>query len=183
MEYCAGKEGVEIGTYCGYTALNILQTVKHLVIVDNWQQHCHGPADAAAAGLPTVCDVMKQFFHQCSLYDLTQNTFEIMKMSSVEAAALCEHRQFDFVWIDGSHLYSDVIQDIHSWVRLIKDGGVILGHDYSDNGVIRAVNFLFGEPQRPAGTVWLVPISIESRERVWLASDQELKRIVTNGSH
>lgn len=62
-------------------------------------------------------------------------------MESVEAAK--EFTAVDFVFIDASHEYDDVIADIQSWYPKIKKGGVLAGHDYEWEGVQRAVNDCF----------------------------------------
>lgn len=54
-----------------------------------------------------------------------------------------EDRYFDFIYIDGSHLYEDVKRDLNDWLPKLKDGGVIGGHDYIAQpsfGVIASVN-------------------------------------------
>ena len=39
----------------------------------------------------------------------------------------------DFLFIDGSHRYRDVLADIVHWYPLIKKGGIISGHDFDPN--------------------------------------------------
>lgn len=38
---------------------------------------------------------------------------------------------FDFVYIDGSHRYADVVSDIEAWWPLVSDRGILAGHDWS----------------------------------------------------
>lgn len=52
---------------------------------------------------------------------------------------------FDFVYIDASHEYEDVLKDINSCIRVVKKGGLIAGHDYSWESVKKAVNEVFGK--------------------------------------
>jgi SAM-dependent methyltransferase len=58
-----------------------------------------------------------------------------------------KNRKYDLIYIDGSHEYVDVREDIIKFKKLIKENGVICGHDYNSAcpGVIRAVNEIFGE--------------------------------------
>jgi Methyltransferase domain len=55
--------------------------------------------------------------------------------------------QFDLIFIDGSHAYSYVKSDTEKALRMIKDGGLILWHDYRKHwtetiGVFRFLNEL-----------------------------------------
>jgi hypothetical protein len=54
----------------------------------------------------------------------------------------------DFVYIDGHHTYEQVKKDIQNYKKLIKDNGIVGGHDYSVNwkDVIKAVNECLGVP-------------------------------------
>ena len=71
-----------------------------------------------------------------------------VKMPSVEAAKLYEDNSLFFVFIDGSHLYEAVKEDILAWLPKVKSGGFIGGHDIDQleefNGVRKAVNELIG---------------------------------------
>jgi len=37
---------------------------------------------------------------------------------------------FDFVYIDGNHIFNYVANDIYYWLKKIRVGGIIAGHDY-----------------------------------------------------
>ena len=71
-----------------------------------------------------------------------------VKMPSVEAAKLYEDKSLFFVFIDGSHLYEAVKEDILAWLPKVKSGGFIGGHDIDQteefNGVRKAVDELIG---------------------------------------
>lgn len=40
---------------------------------------------------------------------------------------------FDFIYIDGNHVYDSVYNDIKNYYELLKNEGIIAGHDYSAN--------------------------------------------------
>lgn len=69
----------------------------------------------------------------------------------------------DFVYIDADHSLSAVREDIKNWYPKIRSGGILCGHDYSneESGVRFAVDeFLDSNPQlsmlrKPCGS-WLV---------------------------
>lgn len=56
--------------------------------------------------------------------------YQDMKMTSMEAVQKFENESIDFVFIDGSHEYEDIKDDIISWLPKVKRGGVLAGHDY-----------------------------------------------------
>ena len=60
-------------------------------------------------------------------------------MDSVEAARLLNDEYFDVVYIDASHDYESVKQDIHVWYPKVKKGGYLAGHDWSTDTVRVAV--------------------------------------------
>jgi predicted O-methyltransferase YrrM len=62
-----------------------------------------------------------------------------VKASSLEAAAQYDDRSIDFLMIDASHSYVDVVEDIQAWYPKIKLGGIISGDDYDFEEVARAV--------------------------------------------
>lgn len=69
----------------------------------------------------------------------------------------------DFAFIDASHDYENVKVDIRAWSPLIREGGILCGHDYGGTwkGVKQAVDEEFGTrvktgPKR--SRVWWVTI-------------------------
>lgn len=72
-----------------------------------------------------------------------------IRMQSVDASKLFEDESLDVVFIDASHSYQDVYNDIFHWYPKVKKGGIISGHDYvpghlvSEVGVVKAVNEFF----------------------------------------
>lgn len=57
----------------------------------------------------------------------------ILKGKSNDFYSNVDDESIDFLFIDGDHRYSQVIQDIDNWYPKIKVGGVISGHDYNSN--------------------------------------------------
>ncbi|GAI15065.1 unnamed protein product [marine sediment metagenome] len=55
---------------------------------------------------------------------------------------LIANNSLDFVYIDGSHTYESVAEDIILYYPKLKKGGLLSGHDYRKHtkGVIIAVN-------------------------------------------
>jgi len=64
----------------------------------------------------------------------------IKKYSENAVADLPEN--LDFVYIDGNHEYEYVKSDITSYWPIVKEGGILAGHDYTQSwpGVVEAVD-------------------------------------------
>lgn len=80
---------------------------------------------------------------------------------SVEVAKWFDDGYFDIVYLDASHDYLSVKEDIKAWLPKVKKGGVLCGDDYISgwDGVIQAVDEAFGKKvQRVAGQQWWVEV-------------------------
>jgi hypothetical protein len=79
------------------------------------------------------------------------------RMDSLTAAKKFEDSGVGTVYIDASHEYQDVKQDIAAWLPKVYDHGYIGGHDYNLDGVRRAVDEAFGKPDATfADDSWIV---------------------------
>jgi len=83
----------------------------------------------------------------------TNGRYEFVIGKSPEYAENFENNYFDFIYIDGDHLYESVIADLKGWWPKLKDGGIMAGDDYvfvlnpaeGQYGVVEAVEeFAFG---------------------------------------
>lgn len=132
---------VEIGAWQGkstaYMAVAIAQSGKQIKfdVVDTWQGSLEHQDDA----------IVKEQ----RLYDVFLNNIEPVKhivnpqrMTSMEASKLYADHSLDFVFIDASHEYEDVLDDIRHWLPKVKPGGMLGGDDYNWPGVNRAVKEL-----------------------------------------
>jgi predicted O-methyltransferase YrrM len=63
----------------------------------------------------------------------------------------------DMVFIDGSHIYQDVANDIFIWRERLAPGGLICGHDIQFPDVRRAVDEVLGEYRIAKNTtIWYI---------------------------
>jgi predicted O-methyltransferase YrrM len=51
-------------------------------------------------------------------------------MTSLGAANKCVDNSLDFVYIDTNNEFTQTTSDIHEWVKKVRPGGIIAGHDY-----------------------------------------------------
>lgn len=75
---------------------------------------------------------------------------EFIIKPSVEAAKGFEDNYFDFIYIDAEHTYESVKQDMESWFPKLKPNGLMAGHDFKIEGVMKAVKevtSLFNPPE------------------------------------
>ena len=57
--------------------------------------------------------------------------------------------EINFIYLDGDHRYESVKTDIRLSLGLIKEGGFIAGHNYTDfPGVRKAVDEVIGRPTK-----------------------------------
>lgn len=62
---------------------------------------------------------------------------KIIKATSEYAAKnSIKDRELDFVYIDASHYYRSVKNDLSIWWSKVKEGGMISGHDYLDGETV-----------------------------------------------
>lgn len=69
---------------------------------------------------------------------------EMVRKTSLEAAAHFQkhnHHCADIIFIDAGHDYENALADIRAWWPLVREGGMLCGHDYQHRfpGVMRAV--------------------------------------------
>ena len=76
---------------------------------------------------------------------------------SVAASRRFADRSLDFVYLDGSHTYEAVKEDIAMWQPKVKPGGMLAGDDLPWEGVTRAVREALPAFEEVEGR-WLVVV-------------------------
>jgi hypothetical protein len=80
-------------------------------------------------------------YYEYAKQHLSPYNCEILKMTSMEAVKNFEDNSLDFVFIDGNHYFEWIVNDVIYWSRKVKPGGIVYGHDYSDQfHVKQAIN-------------------------------------------
>lgn len=76
---------------------------------------------------------------------MNESRLKMLRMTSEEAAGdyyrNLQGWPFDLVFIDAGHDYENALADIRDWWPLVREGGILCGHDYQHTfpGVMRAV--------------------------------------------
>lgn len=132
-------EVLEIGSYQGRSAHAIASALSDndnvnslLVCIDDWSQ------DGAS--------------HNAFIDNMTAPRFKLNILvkdgKNEEFVNNFEDESFDMIFIDGNHEYEEVMKDFKNWYSKLRQGGILLGHDYRRNvseRVAKAVNEFFGK--------------------------------------
>ena len=127
----ARKNFLEIGSFEGRSAVWITQHMMEdggeLVCIDTWQGgEEHTPEDMAGTE--------ERFHNNIGLVtgNFVDRKILPIKSTSVEALGglISQKKQFDFIYIDGSHLAKDVLIDACMSWPMLKKGGFMVFDDY-----------------------------------------------------
>ena len=127
----ARKNFLEIGSFEGRSAVWIVQYMMEdggeLICVDTWEggaEHVNGEMSGAE----------DRFKHNIDLIigNFVDRDVQPIKSTSVDALGnlISYKKQFDFIYIDGSHLAKDVLTDACMSWPLLKKGGFMVFDDY-----------------------------------------------------
>lgn len=134
MDELRPKRTLEIGLALGASALALagkhrdagVAPAEQHIAIDPFQESVWddcGVLAIQAAGLSGYCSVMRD-------------------SSSLALPRLLDAGQeFGLLYIDGSHLFEDVIVDLFYCARLVSRGGVVLFDDASDQHVAKVIRF------------------------------------------
>ena len=134
-----GGTFVELGAWLGKSSAYLCDkaTSQEITIIDSWK------------GSPNELTTTHKLATQIDIYDLFlenmgERKFKAIKATSKAAARKFKAESLDVVFIDLTHTYEAVKEDIQLWLPKVKKGGYIAGDDYHENwkGVIQAVDEL-----------------------------------------
>lgn len=141
------KKIVEIGAFSGRTTRVLTDnTTGQVISVDDWT----GGTDEECKRIIAEHPVYEEFLANTK----DCKNLQVLKMSSLDAAAALEGKTFDLIFIDASHDYESVKADILAWLPLLAPGGLLCGDDIGFPGVVKAVNELLPGNSRVAGSFW-----------------------------
>ncbi|MDE1871760.1 MAG: class I SAM-dependent methyltransferase [Candidatus Micrarchaeota archaeon] len=140
------REICEVGSWLGRSSCAIAEnTAGHLTCVDTWM----GTEEQGTWGKDILADFLA---NMTGLKNVTA-----VQLRSVEAAKqfAVEGRKFDMIFLDAKHDYESISEDIRAWSAILRDGGILLGHDFHPNwpGVMQAVHEQI-QQFRVVDTIW-----------------------------
>jgi predicted O-methyltransferase YrrM len=140
------KRVLEVGSYHGRSTTALLNA-ERVWCVDLW---------GSSGGGYTINEKdYKTFTKNMKPY---RDKIEVLRGDSHEMLdALIKSSEgfFDMAFVDGCHQYKFVYGDILRCKRLVREGGLLCGHDYNTRawpGVVKAVNELIPHFKRVRGT-------------------------------
>lgn len=156
--------GVEVGVYTAKLSRQLLILLPRLKLfmVDRWQPYSKIERKLNLKTTMTYVTsdawrmIQKKAFLKVKKYGKRAS---IMKMSSKRASKKFNNRIFDFVFLDGDHGYEAVKRDITRWMKKIKIGGYICGHDYPRKTVKKAIDEIFPDAEIGDDRTWFVRVT------------------------
>jgi predicted O-methyltransferase YrrM len=130
---------VELGAWLGKSSAYLCDkaTLQQITIVDTWKG---SPNELTTTHkLATEVDIYKLFVE-----NMGSRKYKAIKATSKTASKKFANESLDVVFIDLTHTYEAVKEDIKLWLPKVKKGGYLAGDDYQENwkGVIQAVDEL-----------------------------------------
>lgn len=128
--------GAEIGVADGRYAEILLQRMPNMRYygVDVWAKY---------DGNWRSDDYQEQAYQKAQERTAPYRRATLLRKTSLLASLEVPDGSLDFVFIDGSHTFDNVMLDILLWVPKVRKGGIVSGHDYyqfHDSGIVEAVN-------------------------------------------
>lgn len=112
---------IEVGVARGWNAESILKTlnIKKLYLIDDYNRN--NPIEYTGMGdwEGEAKSLLKKY----------QDQIEFIKMKSIKAKDRFTNNSIDFVYIDASHLYKNVMRDLYAYYPKVRKGGILAGHD------------------------------------------------------
>lgn len=142
----------EIGVDEGEFSRQILDTVapQKLHLIDPWRheegdRYQNSKYGGFGSDGQAIMEERYEKVKERLAAEIRADQAEIHRELSSTASRSFEDSYFDWLYIDGNHLYECVKQDLELYCPKVKDGGYIVGDDYGaegwwENGVQRAVD-------------------------------------------
>lgn len=120
--------GVEVGVDRGEYSKILCDANPnlHLFGVDPWIPEAYEP--------DTYINEPPEYFNACyeeTKKRLANSNCTLIRKTSEGALGDFRDGSLDFVYIDANHDFPNFIFDLHNWIKKVKKGGIISGHDFA----------------------------------------------------
>lgn len=149
----------EIGVWRGRSACYIGELIKlsgkniKLFAIDTWagsDEQFHKDYISSIGGPDALYNEFKTNMTNAGLNEIVIP----IRLKSVVAATTINDKSLDFIFIDGSHEYQDVKDDILAWLPKLAPNGEIWGHDADWHLVQQALNEIWPNKWEKHGSCW-----------------------------
>lgn len=137
--------GVELGTAEGYSTQYLLSTISDLTLhgIDPYRSFLD------VSGVYVDYDNNGQYDRFIEMTSQFGDRYIHHLKTSDDAIADFADNSLDFIFVDGSHEYEQVLKDLRNYYSKVKIGGIFSGHDWSLEGVQKAVKEFCVEIKQP----------------------------------
>lgn len=120
--------GVEVGVERGEYSKMICEMNTQMKVwgVDPYEKYEGYREYNSQSDMDTLYEIMLE---KMSSY-INEKQYQIIRKKSVDALESFEDNSLDFVYIDGNHETDYPLSDIEGWIKKVKRGGILAGHDY-----------------------------------------------------
>jgi hypothetical protein len=139
---------LEVGTYAGISLINIIKLIPNSVGfgVDRWSNYIEGNSLNNVEILNNMdeLEIEKTFYKNIAVEGLEERIHGI-KGDSYEVLfkMMTEGKQFDFIYVDGSHKAFDCYSDLILSLKLLSKDGILAIDDYLYNSEDVVINSPF----------------------------------------
>jgi glycosyltransferase involved in cell wall biosynthesis len=172
------KVFVELGSWFGRSSRAIGDNLPEgsvLYCVDTWDGSVGEDILTSQASKQGGDHAFMQFIE--NNFDLIEaHKIVPLRMSGENAFQVLRNIKPDTIFIDADHSYEGVKKDIEMALKIIKPGGVICGHDFTDDwqGVKQAVKERFGDGSESLRvfdvasqtSIWHIQIELDSKGKI-----------------
>ena len=122
------NKGVEVGVDRGEFSEVLCKDNPnlHLYSVDPWSPGAYEEGNPYKS--------KQEYFEGCyqeTVKRLASYNCTIIRKTSMDALKDFEDNSLDFVYIDANHDFLNFTMDLHYWMKKVRLGGIISGHDYA----------------------------------------------------
>ena len=131
---------LEIGSWAGGSTITFAEAIKkyngdqgRVVAVDAWRNfhgkdHIEKKSHRVMEHALSQGKIFNLFLHNVRSAGYENIVIPCRGWSSV-VLPLMRNASMDFIFVDGSHFYKDVMNDLKESARILKDGGILCGDD------------------------------------------------------
>lgn len=132
-----GGETVEVGCFRGKSLASVADIILDkdisVTAVDPFDALVPNP-DYEEPGVQSKKEgMLEDFLKTLTDFGIRNRVHEICDLSETVAYNI-PYDELDLVFIDANHSYEAVCADIEAWSPLIKEGGILCGHDWDEKG-------------------------------------------------